>query len=100
MIPKEFGTFNFNVYPATKFGVTALTETYRQEFFRERFGVKITSISPGTVQTEIGPAFSEKALKNIPHLMPKDISEAVLYTLGTPPHVNVQELLIRPTCSL
>ncbi|XP_059609426.1 farnesol dehydrogenase-like [Phlebotomus argentipes] len=99
MVPQEFGGFNFNIYPATKFGVTALTEMYRQEFFRERFGVKITSISPGVVQTEIGPAFTEEALKHVPHLKPGDISAAVLYTLSTPAHVNVQELLIRPTCS-
>ncbi|GAB0091875.1 hypothetical protein DMENIID0001_067640 [Sergentomyia squamirostris] len=100
MIPEQFGDFNFNIYPATKYGVTALTESFRQECFKERMGVKITSISPGVVQTDIGPAFSAEALKDQPHLKPTDISNAVVYVLSTPPHVNVQELLIRPTCSL
>uniref|UniRef100_A0A1B0CSZ0 Dehydrogenase n=1 Tax=Lutzomyia longipalpis TaxID=7200 RepID=A0A1B0CSZ0_LUTLO len=79
---------NFNIYPATKYGVTALTESFRQDFINEKSGIKITSISPGTVQTEITPDYSAESLKNIPHLMPVDISNAVLYTLGTPPNVN------------
>lgn len=32
----------------------------------------------------------------LPYLNPDDISAAVLYVLGTPPHVQVHELTIRP----
>ncbi|XP_055680315.1 farnesol dehydrogenase-like [Lutzomyia longipalpis] len=99
VLPKEYGDINLNIYPATKYGVTALTESFRQEFIKEKSDVKITSISPGTVQTEIIPDYSDEILKKIPHLMPADISAAVLYILGTPPNVNVKELIISPTKS-
>uniref|UniRef100_A0A1B0CSZ1 Dehydrogenase n=1 Tax=Lutzomyia longipalpis TaxID=7200 RepID=A0A1B0CSZ1_LUTLO len=81
----------------TKYGVTALTESFRQEFIKEKSGVKISSISPGRVKTEITPSYSDENIEGKPHLMPADISAAVLYTLGTPPNVNVKELLISPT---
>lgn len=35
------------------------------------------------------PEKVEEFLKNTPHLLPEDISEAVLYCLGTPEHVQV-----------
>jgi NADP-dependent 3-hydroxy acid dehydrogenase YdfG len=52
------------------------------------------SVSPGAVETEIAEA-SEipedmlKVLKDIPYLKSKDIADAVIYVLGTPPHVQV-----------
>jgi len=90
---------SFNIYPPTKFAVSAMTEVYRQEFQREKTKIKITSISPGAVRTEImGPDTPELAemLKDFPILQSEDISAAVLYVLGTPPHVQVHELMIKP----
>jgi NADP+-dependent farnesol dehydrogenase len=51
------------------------------------------SLSPGAVTTEILEA-SEfpkdmEVLKDIPYLESKDIADAVIYVLGTPPHVQV-----------
>ncbi|XP_037050742.1 farnesol dehydrogenase-like [Bradysia coprophila] len=86
---------SINIYPATKFAVTAMTEVYRQELQREKSKVKITSISPGSVKTEIFPV-TEEMLKVFPILQPEDVSGAVLYVLGTPPHVQVHELIIKP----
>lgn len=57
------------------------------------------SISPGAVRTEImGPETPElqAMLKDFPILQSDDISAAVLYVLGTPPHVQVHELIIKP----
>ncbi|KAM7347379.1 farnesol dehydrogenase-like [Cochliomyia hominivorax] len=83
---------DFNVYPPTKHAVTGLTEILRQEFRDLKTKIKITSVSPGLVDTEIVPD-RYKALKI---LNPEDISAGVMYCLSTPPHVQVHELTIKP----
>ncbi|XP_044271836.1 farnesol dehydrogenase-like [Tribolium madens] len=91
---------NMNVYPASKHAVTALTETLRQELNQLGLKIKITSVSPGGVETEIIQAnqlqINSELLKNMSMLKSEDISEAVLYALATPPHVQVHELIIKP----
>ncbi|KAJ3664862.1 hypothetical protein Zmor_000402 [Zophobas morio] len=89
-----------NVYPASKFAVTALAETLRQEFNREEERIKITSVSPGGVATgllgkdkfNIDPS----VLNQMPLLEPEDIACAVMYALSTPPRVQISEIIIRP----
>ncbi|XP_052897697.1 farnesol dehydrogenase-like [Anopheles moucheti] len=83
-----------NVYPATKFAVTALTETMRHELRLAGTKIKVTSISPGLVRTEIIP--NSSAITNMPILEPEDIANAILYVLGTPPRVQIHELTIKP----
>jgi len=90
-----------NVYPASKHGVTALTETLRQELFRNSRNIKVTSISPGYVKTDIVNGFMDneeirEAAASAPFLNGNDIGDAVVYVLGTPPHVQITELTIRP----
>jgi NADP-dependent 3-hydroxy acid dehydrogenase YdfG len=89
------------VYSATKVAVNAIAEALRQEVTRQ--GVRVTSIEPGVVQT----AFQEVAgysadlrrrlLEEQTPLTAADIGAAVLYALEQPPHVSINELLIRPT---
>ena len=55
-------------------------------------GVKVTSISPGMVDTAITAAYNPTDQK----LEPQDIAEAVLYALTQPKHVNVNEITVRP----
>ncbi|EAT40616.1 AAEL007669-PA [Aedes aegypti] len=83
-----------NIYTASKYAVTAITETMMNELRNAGTKIKVTSISPGAVKTEIIP----EAMRNgkFPMLEAEDISEAVLYALGTPPRVQIQELTIRP----
>ncbi|KAJ8916021.1 hypothetical protein NQ315_010889, partial [Exocentrus adspersus] len=90
-----------SVYPASKFAVRALAETLRLELMNLKLKIKITDLSPGPVDTEIFPeqmrAVFEKALKEKQVIEPENIADAVVYALSTPPHVQVQELIVRST---
>ncbi|XP_011492953.2 farnesol dehydrogenase-like [Aedes aegypti] len=83
-----------NIYSASKHAVTAITETMRNELRTAGTKIKVTSISPGGVRTEILP--TDIVTSDMPLLESEDISEAVLYVLGTPPRVQVHELMIKP----
>ncbi|XP_060533816.1 farnesol dehydrogenase-like isoform X2 [Cylas formicarius] len=87
-----------NCYAASKHAVTALAETLRYEINRENLKVKITSISPGYVETDIVQAAFGTQAANFPlkkGLKSEDVADAVLYALSTPPHVQVSEVTIR-----
>jgi NADP-dependent 3-hydroxy acid dehydrogenase YdfG len=77
-----------SLYSATKHAVTAMAESARQDL--NDTGVRVTSIEPGMVDT---PFFDNRPTGA---LEPDDIARAVLYAVGQPPHVDVNEILIRP----
>lgn len=54
------------------------------------------SISPGAVRTEIAPAAAFDEMAKFGILNAEDVSQAVLFALGTPPHVQIAELIIKP----
>nr|CAD7597154.1 unnamed protein product [Timema genevievae] len=92
--------FPVTMYHASKHAVTVLTEGLRRELVQLGSKTKVTSISPGLVETEFanirGPE-GKKVYKENPVLQAKDLADAVIYTLGTPPHVQVHEITIKPT---
>jgi NADP-dependent 3-hydroxy acid dehydrogenase YdfG len=78
-----------SLYSATKFAVTAMGESARLEL--NDSGVRVTLIEPGMVDT---PFFSERPTGA---LDPDDVARAVMFAVSQPPHVDVNEILIRPT---
>uniref|UniRef100_A0A1B6EKL6 Dehydrogenase n=2 Tax=Cuerna arida TaxID=1464854 RepID=A0A1B6EKL6_9HEMI len=85
-------------YSASKHASNAIGEGLRRELSSQKSKIKVTSISPGVVETEMFNSFKEGKNLNISFkpLNAKDIADAVHYVLGTPPHVLVNELTIRP----
>ena len=90
------------VYCATKFGVRAITQGANIDLLGTR--VRMSSVDPGMVETEFSlvrfHGDDERArtvYEGVDPLKAEDIAEAVCYVLNTPPHVNVQQMLIMPT---
>ena len=79
-----------SLYSATKWAVTAMGEAARQEF--NDSGVRVTLIEPGMTDT---PFFDSPP--EIDALESDDIARAVMYAIAQPPHVDVNEILLRPT---
>jgi len=77
-----------SLYSATKWAVTAMGEGLRQEVSDS--DVKVTLIEPGMVDTPFFDSPVEGALRA------EDVARAVTYALSEPPHVDVNEILIRP----
>ena len=92
-----------SVYCATKYAVAAFSEGLRQEF-SVRSNIRVTSIEPGVVATELNDTITDESLKGFVEntkkmeaLQADDIANAILYAVDSPNHVNVNEILIRPT---
>ena len=77
-----------SLYSATKHAVTAMGEALRQEV--SDTDIKVTLIEPGVVDT---PFFENRPRGA---LEADDIARAVMFALTQPPHVDVNELLVRP----
>ena len=78
-----------SLYSCTKHAVTAMGEAARQDLHGS--GVRVTVIEPGMTDT---PFFENRPTDP---LEAEDIARGVLYAIVQPPHVNVNEILIRPT---
>jgi NADP-dependent 3-hydroxy acid dehydrogenase YdfG len=100
----RFANFGSAVYNLTKFGVNAFSEALRQEV--SPANVKITVIEPGFVATELQAHNTHpmvvEALENMRKEVGKpleadDIARSILYAVGEPDHVVVNEVLVRPS---
>ncbi|XP_050541976.1 farnesol dehydrogenase-like isoform X4 [Daktulosphaira vitifoliae] len=93
--------FAHKMYNASKFAVTALCDGLRHELQLMQSKIKVTSISPGLVDTEI---FEVAQWKPLSHgkssdmiLKSEDVANTVIAALSTPPNVLVAELIVIPT---
>jgi NADP-dependent 3-hydroxy acid dehydrogenase YdfG len=88
------------VYSATKFAVRALSEGLRQEAGSK---IRVTTIMPGAVQTDLAETISNPALRQrvvdfqASAVPPEAIARAIAYAISQPATVDVNEIVIRPT---
>ncbi len=78
-----------SLYSCTKWAVTAMGEAARLEL--DGSGVRVTLVEPGMVATPFFDNPVEGALEA------DDIARAVMFAISQPPHVDVNEVLVRPT---
>lgn len=79
------------LYSASKAAVHTITQGLEKELAKT--GVRVTSISPGMVDTPLSGNTDWGSRKK---LDPQDIAEAVVYALQQPSHVNINEVTVRP----
>ncbi len=101
------------VYCATKHAVHAISEGLRYELAEQSTEdgntIRVTTIAPGVVDTELPDSIRDDASRvgfkgyveslRDP-LNSEDIASAILYVLETPPHVGINEVLVRPTAQI
>jgi NADP-dependent 3-hydroxy acid dehydrogenase YdfG len=78
-----------SMYSATKWAVSAIGYGVREEL--RGTGIRVTLVEPGMVDTPFFDDQPEHALKD------QDIAASVIYALSQPAHVDVNEILVRPT---
>jgi NADP-dependent 3-hydroxy acid dehydrogenase YdfG len=94
---------NFSVYAATKFGVTAFSESLRQELGPA--GIRVCCVEPGAVATEllshVDPGVREKLLSgavgSVPPIQSQDVAEAIEFLISLDPNAALHEIVIRST---
>src|SRR2546421_10108193 len=90
-------------YNVTKWGVVAFSEALRQEVLVDN--IRVTVIEPGAVATELQSNITdpesrretEEGIRSIPPLQAEDIANAIVYAVTQPQHVDIKEILIRPS---
>jgi NADP-dependent 3-hydroxy acid dehydrogenase YdfG len=101
------------VYCGTKHALHAISEGLRSELAEQAAKdgntIRVTIIAPGVVQTELPQSITDEAARSATAsyyssmrgaLQSEDIAEAIVYALEAPPHVGINELLIRPTAQV
>lgn len=92
---------NGNVYCATKAAVHALSESMRLDLVGTP--IRVTEISPGMVETEFSLVRfqdrqkAEAVYAGMTPLTPRDVAEAIEWSVSRPGRVTVQEMVIYPT---
>lgn len=97
---------NGGFYAASKYAVRALTEGLRSELRGAKADhIRITSVSPGFVDTEFFDRYHDgdsdrvaEIHNRVPEMLnPEDIADTIEFALGRPAHMQLHDLLVRPT---
>jgi len=94
---------NGAAYSATKFGVVAFSEALRREVYRDH--VRVSVVEPGVVATELRDHIGDAGVKDalnawadgMRQLQAVDVADAIVFCVTRPPHVSINEVLMRPT---
>lgn len=88
-------------YTASKHAVRAITRTLRLELLGS--GVRVTEVAPGLVETEFAIVrfhgdhdAAKKTYEGMTPLTADDVAECIAWAVARPPHVNVDEIVVRP----
>ncbi|MBR9845229.1 MAG: SDR family NAD(P)-dependent oxidoreductase [Algicola sp.] len=87
-----------NVYCGSKHAVLAITEGMRIDL--NPFGIKVTAINPGLVETEFskvrfkGDASADTVYKGYKALQAEDVAEVIRFAVSRPAHVNIADVLM------
>lgn len=88
-------------YTASKHALRALTRTLRLELLGRP--IRVTEIAPGLAETEFSVVRFEgdrekaaKVYKGLEPLLAEDIAECIRWAVCCPPHVNIDEIVVRP----
>lgn len=87
-----------NVYCASKHAVVAVTEGMRIDL--NPFGIKVTAINPGLVETEFskvrfkGDVKADSVYKGYKSLQPEDLADVIYFAVSRPAHVNIADVLM------
>ena len=89
------------VYAGTKFAVRGITEGVRQELRSRKSPIRVSLVSPGYVDTEFSAVFVGPGVtpppRDVTQLTADDVARAVVWILSQPRHVEVHDVLVRPT---
>jgi 3-hydroxy acid dehydrogenase / malonic semialdehyde reductase len=91
---------NAALYVTSKFAVRGFTYALREDLLGRPIG--ITTVDPGLVETEFslvrfrGDAEQAAAVyRGLDPVTPEDVAECVLFAVTRPPHVNIDEIVVK-----
>lgn len=89
------GSNGFHIYPACKRGTIGVTDLVRRELANLDARIRVTSLSPGNVDTNL--AKHNKLMHSMlrQFIQPEDVADAAIYALSTRPDVEIREVILQ-----